>query len=149
MLLRGRTIALAVTGSIAAYKAVEVARLLMKAGARVIPVMTASAARFIGPVTLTGVCGEAVASDMWDPGFSGEMHVAIASQVDAIAIVPATADILARLAGDAPTILVVRARPLRARRPRARGPRDASAHVGAPGDAAERSRAGAAGTRPG
>jgi phosphopantothenoylcysteine decarboxylase / phosphopantothenate---cysteine ligase len=99
MLLRGRTIALAVTGSIAAYKAVEVARLLMKVGARVIPVMTASAARFIGPVTLTGVCGEAVASDMWDPGFSGEMHVAIASQVDAIAIVPATADILARLAG--------------------------------------------------
>jgi phosphopantothenoylcysteine decarboxylase/phosphopantothenate--cysteine ligase len=98
MTLHGRTIALAVTGSIAAYKSVEVARLLVKAGARVLPVMTASAARFIGPVTLTGICGEAVASDMWDPGFSGEMHVAIANRVDAIAIVPATADFLARLA---------------------------------------------------
>jgi phosphopantothenoylcysteine decarboxylase / phosphopantothenate---cysteine ligase len=94
----GRTIALAVTGSVAAYKSVEVARLLVKGGARVIPVMTASAARFIGPVTLSGICGEAVASDMWDPAYSGEMHVAIAAQVDAIAIVPATADILARLA---------------------------------------------------
>jgi phosphopantothenoylcysteine decarboxylase/phosphopantothenate--cysteine ligase len=98
MLLRGRTIALAVTGSIAAYKSVEVARLLVKAGARVVPVMTASAARFLGPVTLAGICGEAVASDMWDPAFSGEMHVAIAERVDAIAIVPATADVLARLA---------------------------------------------------
>ena len=60
--------------------------------------MTASAARFIGPLTLAGICGEAVATDMWDPAFSGEMHVAIAQRADAIAIVPATADILARLA---------------------------------------------------
>jgi phosphopantothenoylcysteine decarboxylase/phosphopantothenate--cysteine ligase len=97
--LAGRTIALAVTGSIAAYKSVEVARLLVKAGAAVIPMMSASAARFIGPVTLSGICGRAVASDMWDPGFSGEMHVAIAAEADAIAIVPATADLLARLAG--------------------------------------------------
>ena len=95
--LHGRTIALAVTGSVAAYKSVEVARLLVKAGAEVIPVMTASAARFIGPVTLSGICGEAVAGDMWDPAFSGEMHVAIARRADLIAIVPATADILARL----------------------------------------------------
>ena len=46
----GRTVALCVTGSIAAYKAVELARLLVKAGARVLPVMTASASRFVGPV---------------------------------------------------------------------------------------------------
>ena len=96
--LAGRTIALAVTGSIAAYKSVEVARLLVKRGARVIPVMTASAARFLGPVTLSGICGEAVASDMWDPAFAGEVHVAIAQRADAIAVVPATADILARIA---------------------------------------------------
>jgi phosphopantothenoylcysteine decarboxylase/phosphopantothenate--cysteine ligase len=87
-----------VTGSIAAYKAVELARLLVKAGAKVLPVMTASAARFVGPVTLAGITGEAVASDMWDASFAGEMHVRIAQRVEAVAIVPATADVLARLA---------------------------------------------------
>ena len=92
------TIALAVTGSIAAYKAVEVARLLIKSGATVLPLMTASATRFVGPVTLSGICGEAVATDMWDPSFPGELHVSIADRADAIVIVPATADLLARLA---------------------------------------------------
>ncbi len=94
----GRTVALCVTGSIAAYKAVELARLLVKAGARVLPVMTASASRFVGPVTLAGVCGEPVATDMWDASFAGEMHVRIAEQADLVAIVPATADVLSRLA---------------------------------------------------
>ena len=96
--LRGRTIALAVTGSIAAYKAVEVARLCIKAGAKVVPLMTTSAQRFVGAVTLAGITGESVATDMWDPSFSGEMHVAIAARADALVIVPATADVLARLA---------------------------------------------------
>jgi phosphopantothenoylcysteine decarboxylase/phosphopantothenate--cysteine ligase len=97
-LLGGRTIALCVTGSIAAYKAVEVARQCIKAGARVVPVMTRAAAQFVGPVTLAGICGEAVASDMWDASYAGEMHVAISERADIIAIVPATADVLARLA---------------------------------------------------
>lgn len=96
--LAGRTVALAVTGSIAAYKAVEVARLCIKAGAKVLPLMTTSAQRFVGPVTLAGITGEAVATDMWDPSFSGEMHVAIAARADILVIVPATADLLARLA---------------------------------------------------
>jgi phosphopantothenoylcysteine decarboxylase/phosphopantothenate--cysteine ligase len=96
--LHGRTVALCLTGSIAAYKAVELARLLGKAGARVLPVMTASATRFVGPLTLAGICGEAVATDMWDPSFAGEMHVRLADQADLVAIVPATADVLARLA---------------------------------------------------
>jgi phosphopantothenoylcysteine decarboxylase/phosphopantothenate--cysteine ligase len=93
-----KTIALCVTGSIAAYKAVEVARRLIKAGHRVLPVMTMSAARFVGPVTLAGVCGERVAMDMWDHTSAGEIHVRLAEQADIVAIVPATADILARLA---------------------------------------------------
>ena len=92
------TVALCVTGSIAAYKAVEVARLLRKAGMTVLPVMTASAARFVGPVTLAGITGEAVAMDMWDASFAGEMHVRLADRADLVAIVPATADVLARLA---------------------------------------------------
>lgn len=94
----GSVVALAVTGSIAAYKAVEVARLLVKSGHRVLPLMTASATRFVGPVTLSGICGEPVATDMWDPTYPGELHVAIADRADILAIVPATADILARLA---------------------------------------------------
>ena len=96
--LAGRTVALAVTGSIAAYKAVEVARLCLKAGAKVLPLMTTSAARFVGPVTFAGICGEPVAMDMWDPDFHGEKHVVLASRADVVAIVPATADVLARLA---------------------------------------------------
>ncbi len=96
--LRRPVVALCVTGSIAAYKAVELARLLVKAGIQVLPLMTASAARFVGPVTLAGICGEAVATDMWDASFAGEMHVRIADRADLVAIVPATADVLARLA---------------------------------------------------
>jgi phosphopantothenoylcysteine decarboxylase/phosphopantothenate--cysteine ligase len=91
-------VALCVTGSIAAYKAVELARLLVKGGAKVLPVMTASATRFLGPVTLAGITGEAVATDMWDASFAGEMHVRLAERADLVAIVPATADVLARLA---------------------------------------------------
>ncbi|MEA2751545.1 MAG: phosphopantothenoylcysteine decarboxylase / phosphopantothenate---cysteine ligase, partial [Myxococcales bacterium] len=98
MTLAGKTIALAVTGSIAAYKAVEVARLCIKAGAKVLPLMTTSARRFVGPVTLAGITGEPVATDMWDPAFPGEMHVTIAARADALVIVPATADLIARLA---------------------------------------------------
>jgi phosphopantothenoylcysteine decarboxylase/phosphopantothenate--cysteine ligase len=96
--LSGRTIALCVTGSVAAYKAAVLARLLVKAGAKVLPVMTTSAARFVGPVTLAGITGEAVATDMWDPSVPGELHVRIAERADLVAIVPATADFLARLA---------------------------------------------------
>ena len=55
MQLSGKTVALCVTGSIAAYKAVEVARLLKKAGARVLPVMTESATKFVGEVTFSGI----------------------------------------------------------------------------------------------
>ena len=92
------SVALCVTGSIAAYKAAHVARLLVKAGARVLPVMTASASHFLGAATLSGITGEPVRTGMWDPSFAGEMHVAIADQADVVLVVPATADFLARLA---------------------------------------------------
>ncbi|MEZ4302232.1 MAG: bifunctional phosphopantothenoylcysteine decarboxylase/phosphopantothenate--cysteine ligase CoaBC [Polyangiaceae bacterium] len=95
---RAPVVALAVTGSIAAYKAVEIARLLRKGGARVLPVMTRSATRFLGPVTLSGITGEPVHVDMWDPTFAGELHVDLARRADVVLIAPATADLLARLA---------------------------------------------------
>ena len=79
--LGGRTIVLAVTGSIAAYKAVELARLLLKAGATVLPVMTESAARFVGPVTLAGITGRPVETDMWEAS-GGELHVRLSEKAD-------------------------------------------------------------------
>jgi phosphopantothenoylcysteine decarboxylase/phosphopantothenate--cysteine ligase len=93
--LDGKTIVLAVTGSIAAYKAVEVARLLLKAGARVRPVMTVSARKFLGATTLSGITGEPVHDDMWDASIEGELHVMLARGADALLVVPATADRLA------------------------------------------------------
>ena len=92
------TVALAVSGSIAAYKAAEVARLLIKEGARVLPIMTRSAQQFLGATTLSGLCGEKVHENMWDPAFAGELHVDLARRADVVALVPATADLLARLA---------------------------------------------------
>src|SRR5258708_10467026 len=95
---RPRTIALAVTGSIAAYKAVEVARRLMDAGVAVVPVMTRGATKFLAPLTLSGICGKGVVSDMFDDGYPGEVHVEIGKTVDLVVIAPATADALARIA---------------------------------------------------
>src|SRR5262245_35854572 len=92
------TIALAISGSIAAYKAVEVARLLVKRGARVIPVMTRSAREFVGGMTLSGICGEPVRDEMFDHRGAGEVHVELARQADLVLVVPATADLLARFA---------------------------------------------------
>ena len=84
MSLEGRTVVLCVTGSIAAFKAVLLARLLVKDGAKVIPVMTQSAARFIGPPTLAGISGEPVKTDMFDPAWPGEMHVDLGARADAV-----------------------------------------------------------------
>jgi phosphopantothenoylcysteine decarboxylase / phosphopantothenate---cysteine ligase len=93
-----RKVALAVCGSIAAYKAVVVARELVGHGIAVIPVMTESATHFVGPLTLSGICGTAVVRDMFDPSYSGEVHVDLGQNVDLVLIAPATADMLARLA---------------------------------------------------
>ena len=94
--LADKTVALCVTGSIAAYKAPMVARLLRKEGARVVPVMSSGAEKFLGAATLSGLTGQEVVKDMF--ASAGEVHVALGAQADAVVIVPATADVLARLA---------------------------------------------------
>jgi phosphopantothenoylcysteine decarboxylase/phosphopantothenate--cysteine ligase len=96
--LAGKTVVLAVTGGIAAYKAVEVARLLKKLGARVVPILTKNATKFVGAVTFSGITGESVHEDLWDSGVAGELHVLLAAEADLIAVVPATADSIARMA---------------------------------------------------
>ncbi len=92
------TVALVVTGSIAAYKAPLVARLLKKAGVRVIPIMTRSAEQFVGRATLSGLTGEPVRCDAFGEGAAGELHVELGRIADVVAVVPATADFIARLA---------------------------------------------------
>ncbi len=97
--LSGRRVTLGVCGSIAAYKAAHVARLLLKEGAEVRVVLTASAERFVGAATFSGLTGRPVMTSMWEPGSGGEAHVDLAKESDLLLIVPATADMIARLAG--------------------------------------------------
>jgi phosphopantothenoylcysteine decarboxylase/phosphopantothenate--cysteine ligase len=94
----GRKVALAVCGSIAAYKAVEVARLLIAEGVTIVPLMTRSAERFLGAQTLSGITGAGVIREMFDDTYPGELHVDLARTVDLLLVMPATADMLARLA---------------------------------------------------
>jgi phosphopantothenoylcysteine decarboxylase / phosphopantothenate---cysteine ligase len=91
-----RQITVCICGSIAAYKAVLVVRALLRAGAIVQPVMTRSARRFVGEATLSGLTGRPVYAAMF--GAPGELHVALGRESDLIVVVPATADLLARLA---------------------------------------------------
>lgn len=94
--LVGRRITLCVSGSIAAYKAAVLVRLLRRLGAKIEPVMTRSALRFLGQATLEGLTGCPVHSDLFDG--PGEPHVDLAGRSDLILVAPATADLLARLA---------------------------------------------------
>lgn len=89
-----RRIVLGVTGSIAAYKAVLLLRLLQDAGAEVEVLLTESGARFVGAATFRGL-GATVHTDMFDA--PGELHVELGRRADAVLIAPATADVLARL----------------------------------------------------
>ena len=98
-MLANKTIVLGITGSIAAYKAADIASKLTRAVARVDVVMTESATRFIAPLTLRSLTGRPVVTGMWEPGSEFNIeHVALAEAADVVAIVPATADIIARLA---------------------------------------------------
>ena len=99
-------IALGVCGGIAAYKAAEIVRLLQDRGIRVQVVMTAAAQEFVRPLTFAALSGEKVITGMFgdQPGAepanveSAIEHIAIAQTIDALVVVPATADVLARFA---------------------------------------------------
>jgi phosphopantothenoylcysteine decarboxylase/phosphopantothenate--cysteine ligase len=92
-------IALGVTGGIGAYKAVEVARGLQKLGHEVVAVMTASAAKFVGPITFEAITRRRVITDQFEPGANADIeHIALASTIDLLLIAPATANIIGKLA---------------------------------------------------
>lgn len=88
-------VVLGVTGGIAAYKAVEILRLLSESGIDVTVVPTASTLRFVGEPTWAALSGNAVATDVWSAPESVN-HVALGQQADLVLIAPATADFLAR-----------------------------------------------------
>jgi len=98
-MLEGKTVILGVTGSIAAYKAVDIASQLSRAGAKVDVVMTEKATRFVSPLSFRAITGRTVATDMFDA--SSELnvaHIALARAADVVAIAPATANVIAKLA---------------------------------------------------
>ena len=91
-------ILLGVTGSIAAYKAAEILRLLIKAGEEVHVVMTPAATQFVGPLTFQALSGHPVFSDPLDPRAVPMLHLACAEKASVILVAPATADSLSRMA---------------------------------------------------
>jgi len=97
--LRGRRVLLGITAGIAAYKAAELARLLVRQGAEVQVVMTRSAAEFIGPMTLQAITGRTVRAALFDPQHEAAMgHIELARWAEVILVAPATADFLAQIA---------------------------------------------------
>ena len=96
----GRRVLLAVSGGIAAYKVPELVRGLRRAGHSVRCALTPEAHHFVAPLSLQTVSGEAVRSDLFDPAQEGEIdHIALADWAEAVVVAPATANLLAKLAG--------------------------------------------------
>jgi phosphopantothenoylcysteine decarboxylase/phosphopantothenate--cysteine ligase len=98
-MLSNKTIVLGITGSIAAYKAAEIASQLTQVGAKVNVIMTKEAMQFISPVTLRAITGRPIATEMFDTASQLSIgHVSLAESADIIVIAPATANIIAKLA---------------------------------------------------
>jgi phosphopantothenoylcysteine decarboxylase/phosphopantothenate--cysteine ligase len=98
-ILASKHIVLGIGGGIAAYKAAELVRLLVKAGAVVDVVMTRAAQQFITPLTLQALSGRPVATELFDLVQESEIgHIALADRAELLLIAPATADLVARLA---------------------------------------------------
>ena len=97
-------VALGVSGGIAAYKAAEIVRLLQDRGIRVQVIMTRAAQEFVRPLTFAALSGEKVITDLFgteaeQPNIDSAVeHIAVAQSIDALVVVPATADVLAKFA---------------------------------------------------
>lgn len=113
-ILQGRRVLLGVTGSISAYKSVDLASKLTQAGALVDVILTADATRFVSALTFEAVTGRVAYADMWQASAGGLpthiLHVGLSEAADALLIAPATAHTLAKLAqGMADNLLTVTA----------------------------------------
>jgi phosphopantothenoylcysteine decarboxylase / phosphopantothenate---cysteine ligase len=100
MRLSGRRLLLIVGGGIAAYKSLELIRLAAKAGARVVPVLTTGGREFVTPLSLAALSGERVHEALFDLTAEVEMgHIELSRSADLVVVAPATADLMAKLAG--------------------------------------------------
>ena len=98
MNFQGKRILLGVSGSIAAYKAAELARKLVAAGAAVRVVMTRAAMEFVGPITFQTLTGARVGTGLWGGESEPLDHISLGQEVDAIVLAPATANLLGKMA---------------------------------------------------
>ncbi len=110
--LHGKNIVLGVSGSIAAYRAADIAGKLVQQGARVRVAMTEHAAEFVGPATFRALTGEPVLTGVFDEPYGGEMaHISVAQTAHLMLLAPATANLIAKvahgIADDALTTLVL------------------------------------------
>ncbi|NVO26631.1 bifunctional phosphopantothenoylcysteine decarboxylase/phosphopantothenate--cysteine ligase CoaBC [Donghicola sp. C2-DW-16] len=99
-MLAGKRILLIIGGGIAAYKTLELIRLLRGQGAHVTPVMTKAAGEFVTPLSVSALAGEKVYTDLFDLTDEAEMgHIQLSRVADLVVVAPATADLMARMAG--------------------------------------------------
>lgn len=97
--LKDKNIVLGVCGGIAAYKSIELLRLLMKQEAHVRVMMTRNACRFVGPLTFEALSRQTVCSSLWEPNQNAAIqHIQWAEQASAVVIAPATANMIGKLA---------------------------------------------------
>jgi len=107
--LSGKRIVLGISGSIAAYKAADLASRLTQQGARVDTILTAAATRFVSPLTFRSVTGRPAHADLWGEE-AHVLHVSLGHEAELLLIAPATADLIAKLAhGLADDLLTVSA----------------------------------------
>ncbi|CUH78666.1 bifunctional phosphopantothenoylcysteine decarboxylase/phosphopantothenate--cysteine ligase CoaBC [Tropicibacter naphthalenivorans] len=99
-MLAGKRILLIIGGGIAAYKCLELIRLLRGQGAQVTPVMTRAAEEFVTPLSVSALAGEEVHRDLFDLTKEAEMgHIQLSRVADLVLVAPATADLMAKMAG--------------------------------------------------
>jgi phosphopantothenoylcysteine decarboxylase/phosphopantothenate--cysteine ligase len=98
--VQGKRILLIIGGGIAAYKCLELIRLIRKAGGAVTPVLTRAAAEFVTPLSVAALAGEKVYDHLFDLTDEAEMgHIQLSRVADLVVVAPATADLMAKMAG--------------------------------------------------
>ena len=98
-MLRDKRVLLIIGGGIAAYKALELIRLIRGAGALVTPVLTGGGAQFVTPLSVAALAGARVHTDLFDLTTEAEMgHIALSRAADLVVVAPATADLMAKMA---------------------------------------------------
>ena len=99
-MLKGKRILLIVGGGIAAFKSLELIRAIRKAGGEVTPVLTRAAQEFVTPLSASALAAEKVYTDLFDLTDEAEMgHIELSRSADLIVVAPATADLMAKMAG--------------------------------------------------